>query len=299
MNWDINEHWDASLGGRLESWNSRDGYYWANDETTPESNLARWEVPGQDQDKFSPKFALGYKPVDQWVVRYSLAKAYRFPITEELFSRYQAFNQATQPDPGLQPEDGVHQNFLLERGLDGGYLRMNLFHETIEDVIENQTNTITSVTTFFPIDEVETRGIEWIANIHDFVVDKFDMRFNMVYTDSEIVKNSANPELKGKVPPRMPEWRGNLLATYHISDAWDVGGNVQYASDSFGRADNRDTRDHVYGAQDAYTRLGIKTSYSFDRFKASFGVDNLTDELSYVAHPWPARTFYVTVNYDL
>jgi iron complex outermembrane receptor protein len=300
LNWDISEQWDMSLGGRLESWNSRDGYYWADDTATPESVLVYNAVPGQTQDKFSPKFALGYKPLDNWVVRYSLAKAYRFPITEELFSRYQAFNQSTEADPTLQPEDGVHQNLLIERSLDDGYIRLNLFHETIKDVIENQTNSITSVTTFFPIDEVETLGIEWILNAQNFIVEKFDVRFNLAYMNSEIVKNSANPELEGKEPPRMPEWRGNLLATYHFTDAWDIGGNVQYASDSYGRADNLDTRDQVYGAQDAYTRFGIKTSYRFNnQFKGSFGLDNITDELSYVAHPWPARTFYFTLAYDL
>jgi len=85
-----------------------------------------------------------------------------------------------------------------------------------------------------------------------------------------------------------------------MSDNWDLGANVQYASDSFGRADNRDTQDQVYGAQDAYTRLGVKTNYRFnDAVKASFGIDNITDEIAYVAHPWPARTYYLSVAWDL
>jgi len=301
VNWDINHHWDASLGGRMESWNSRDGYYWEEAAAAPESLTVYKAVAGQNQDKFSPKFALGYKPMDNWLVRYSLAKAYRFAITEELFSRFRDIRgSGTDADPNLQPEDGVHQNLLVERGLDGGYIRMNLFHETIKNVIENQTNIITSITTFFPIDEVETWGIEWVINAQDLWIDKFDIRFNLAYMNSEIIKNNANPALEGKTPPRMPEWRGNLLGTYHITDDWDLGVNVQYASDSYGRADNKDTRDHVYGAQDAYTRLGIKSSYRFnEQFKGSVGVDNITDELSYVAHPWPARTFYFTLAYAL
>jgi Outer membrane receptor proteins, mostly Fe transport len=298
LNWNINDHWDASLGGRLESWHSRDGYYW--DRANAQAPLTRIDVPEQSQNKFSPKFSLGYRPTENWIMRYSLARAYRFPITEELFLRFRDIRGAgTDADASLQPEDGVHQNLLLERGIDNGYVRINLFHETIKNVIENQTNTATSVTTFFPIDEVETLGLELIINAQDFLLDKLDIRFNVAYTESEIRKNTANPALVGKTPPRMPEWRGNLLATYHLTDDWDLGGSVQYSSDSFGRADNQDIHDGVYGAQDAYTRLGVKTNYRInEQWKISAGVDNLTDELSYVAHPWPARTVYFSVDWD-
>lgn len=301
INWDINDHWDMSLGGRLESWKSRDGYYWEDDSATAEQVLVQVDVPGQNQEKFSPKFALGYKPLENWVLRYSLAKAYRFPIVEELFLRYRDIRGAgTDSDSTLQPEDGVHQNLLIERSLDSGYVRMNIFHEIVKDVIENQTNTATSVTTFFPIDEVETLGVEWIVNAQDFFVERLDMRFNMAYTNSEIIENRANPNLVGKNPPRMPRWRGNILATYHLTDDWDVGASVQYASDSYGRADNNDIRDEVYGAQDDYARLGLKTNYRINRqWKASFGLDNLTDEVAYVAHPWPGRTWYLNIGWNL
>ncbi|MCR6653873.1 MAG: TonB-dependent receptor [Cellvibrionaceae bacterium] len=301
-NWNITEQWDASLGGRFESWNSHNGYF--SDQTTPPSTLQRIDVPGQDQNKFSPKFSVGYKPDDRWIWRYSLAQAYRFPITEELFLRFRDIRGAgTDADATLQPEDGLHQNMLIERaiaqGYIRGYIRVNLFHETIKNVIENQTNTATSVTTFFPIDEVETRGAELIINAQD-VLDDLDIRFNIAYTRSEIIKNAANPALVGKTSPRMPQWRSNLLATYHLTADWDIGGSLQYASDSYDRADNLDAHDQVYGAQDAYTRLGLKTNYRVnDQWKLSAGVDNLTDELSYVAHPWPRRTFYFTLAWEL
>ncbi|MCE3254466.1 MAG: TonB-dependent receptor, partial [Cellvibrio sp.] len=77
-------------------------------------------------------------------------------------------------------------------------------------------------------------------------------------------------------------------------------GNVQYADKSFGRLDNTDTAEHVMGAQDGYTRLGVKTTYDFsDQLELGFGIDNLTDELSYVAHPWPGRTMYLSLSYDM
>lgn len=299
FNWTINDKWDASLGGRLEHWRSHDGYFHSEDSS--ENGLQREAVLAQTQEKFSPKLSVGYQPTDEWVIRYSLARAYRFPIVEELFLRYRDIRGAgTDADPTLEPEAGIHHNLMLEKALPGGYIRMNLFQETIKDVIENQTDTNTSVTTFFPIDEVKTLGVEWIINAEGFLHDNLDIRFNVSYMDSEIVENTANPDLEGNEPPRMPDWRGNMLATYHLTQNWNVGGSVQYASDSFGRADNTDSQDKVYGAQDGYTRFGLKTNCEVTRnLNASLGIDNITDQTAYVAHPWPGRTWYFNVSWKM
>ena len=178
---------------------------------------------------------------------------------------------------------------MLERAIDNGVVRINYFTESIKDVIEAQSTILdggTSLRTFIPIGEIETSGLEFITNADDFLVNNLDLRFNLVYTDSEIVRNDPDPSIEGNVYPRMPEWRGNLLATYNLSADWNVGLNYQYASDSFGRTDNRDTQDRVYGAQDGYKRLGLKSSYFLDNgMSFGIGVDNLTDEVAFVAHP--------------
>lgn len=301
MNWAFNQQWDVSLGGRYESWEGRSGYFSNDNPATPAFEVET--VPARSNDRFSPKFSLGYQPAGEWTFRYSLAKAYRFPIVEELFSQYQAFNAVNEANPELKPENGLHQNLMVERGLDGGYMRVNLFQETIEDVIEAQSTTLpggTSIRTFIPIDEVETRGLEFIVNSENLFVPNLDVRFNLAYTNSEIVKNAADPSIEGNVFPRMPKWRGNLLATYHVSIDWDVGASLQYASNSYGRLDNTDDESNVYGAQDSYSRIGLKTTYNLDQnTRIGFGIDNLTNEIAYVAHPWPGRTFYINLSYDL
>jgi iron complex outermembrane receptor protein len=300
LNWDISPAWDLSLGGRHEAWESRNGYFADDDPATPA--LENETVPARSKDAFSPKCALGYKP-SRWTLRYSLARAYRFPIDEELFSQFRAFNAVNEANPELEPEAGLHHNVMVERALEQGYVRVNVFSETVEDVIQAQSATLpggTSVRTFIPVDKVRTRGVEFIANASNLFVDDLDVRFNTTYTDSEIVENTPDPSIEGNTFPRMPDWRANLLATYHMNNRWDIGGNIQYASDSFGRLDNTDDEDNVFGAQDGYTRLGLKTVYRLtDQARISAGVDNLTDEIAYVAHPWPGRTYYVNVSYQL
>ncbi|HSX50686.1 MAG TPA: TonB-dependent receptor [Cellvibrio sp.] len=311
MNWDINERWDLALGGRYERWESEGGYYSKDVAATPEFDLVAVEDASSNQ--FSPKFSVGYVPSDTWLVRYSAAKAYRFPIVEELFAQSQSYSSAVEAQPDLKPENGLHHNLMFEKQFDSGYARINIFTETVEDAIESQTSflpsgsPVASVTTFSAVDEVETDGVELIVNRYGVLVPELDIRLNVAYTKSIITDNSivedTNPDvpsIEGNDYPRMPRWRSNLMVTYHATDRWDLSANVQYADKSFGRLQNDDTAENVMGAQDGYTRIGLKTTYDFsDNIELGFGVDNLTNEISYVAHPWPGRSLYASLSYDM
>lgn len=300
FNWDINTRWDAGFGVRWEKFESSNGYFSRAIASTPQFDLVA--VPRTSRSEASPKFSLGYQVSEQWRLAYALGKAYRFPIVEELFSQYSAYNAISVANPELKPEDGVHQNLMIERQIAGGYIRVNVFQESIRDVVESQAESLPgglTVRTFIPVDEIDTFGVEFIANVDDVLIDNLDMRINLVNTDSKIVKNRPNPGLEGNTYPRMPEWRGNLLLTYHLSSNWNAGLNYQYASDSFGRNDNLDRENGVYGAQDGFSRVGLKSDYNFaNGLKLGLGIDNLTNEVAYVAHPWPGRTLFVNASYD-
>ena len=301
LNWQFNQNWDATLGLRYEEFESKSGYFDDDDPTTAEFDLT--QVPARSTNGASPKFSVGYAPSDLWSFRYSAARAYRFPIVEELFSQFEAFNSISIANPGFEPEDGIHHNLMAERAIPGGYVRVNYFTESIRDVIESQTGQLengVSIRTFLPVGEIQTNGVEFIVNANDVLIPNLSLRFNTTYTDSEIVENVLDPSIEGNAYPRMPQWRGNLLANYQINPEWDAGINYQYASDSFGRTDNTDRENNVYGAQDGISRLGLKSTYRLDNGLAlGFGVDNITDEVAYVAHPWPGRSYYFNLSYDL
>lgn len=313
MNWDISERWDLALGGRYERWQSKGGYFTKDTDPTAAINLVEYSVDDESSNQFSPKFSIGYVPADTWLLRYSLAKAYRFPIVEELFVQSQSYSSAVEAQPDLKPENGLHHNLMLEKQFDSGYVRINIFTEVIQDAIESQTLYLTgssnssSVTTFVAVDEVETDGVELIVNRYGVLVPELDVRFNVAYTKSIISDNSTYEDVNPNVPsiegndyPRMPRWRSNLLLTYHLSDKWDLSGNLQYADKSYGRLQNDDIAENVMGAQDGYTRVGLKTTYDIsEQIEVGLGVDNLTDEQSFVAHPWPGRTMYLSLSYDM
>lgn len=293
LGWRLGPRWDLALGGRYEDWATDDGFY--NDLGDVEHHIDRSE------ERFSPKFSLGFAPNASWRLRLSAAKAYRFPIVEELFQNERRTNGTSIANANLEPEDGRHYNLTVERYLQSGLLRLNVFTETIEDTIEGQSTIVDNrlIRTFLPIDEVETDGVEVIYGKSRIGDTRLGARINVTYLDSEIVENRADPSLEGKVYPRMPRWRANLLLDYALTDRWDIGGGVRYSSDSYGDLDNADTAREVFGAIDAYTQLNLKVGYQLNEMvRFNLAVDNLTDEITYVHHPWPGRTASLEVVVD-
>ncbi len=289
LEWEMTESWDMTLGARQEEWQSTNGFY--NEQLHPD----------RKESRFSPKFSTGWQVAPQWQLRYSAASAFRFPIVEELFQNERSTQGTALANANLEPEDGRHQNLMLEKIIDDGYVQLNYFTETIDDVIFAQSSIVDnrSIRTFIPIDSVKTDGVELIFNQIGLFNDLVDFRFNTTYIDSKVVKNSANTELEGKVFPRIPRWRANLLTTFHLTELWNVGGGVRYASNSYGDLNNKDTASNVYGAHDGYLLFNLKTNYQLnDNTTLSLGIDNLTDESVFVHHPWPQRTLYLEASLD-
>lgn len=290
--WDFAPHWDVSVGGRYEKWESFDGFNY---------KYGSYVLDFDDRTErgFSPKFSLGFHPDSPWHFRYSLAKAYRFPIVEELFKNETSIHGTTIADAHLEPEVGLHHNLMAERQIPRGFLRVSLFHEVVKDVIWSQTDVAASVTTFLPVTKVTTNGVEFVLQQKRVAKSNVDVRFSTTYTDSEITENKADPSVEGNVFPRMPRWRANMLTTYHVSPKWDTSMGVRYASNSYGNLDNEDKTDKVYGAQDRYVFVDLKANYQITKnAQISLGVDNVTDEVAFVAHPWPQRTYYLQGKVD-
>jgi len=289
----LNSQWDLALGLRYEDWETSDGFFNGN------------AAPNRSDTGSSPKFSLAYTPSDDWSIRYSLARALRFPISEELYRNEEATTSFIVSDVSLAPEDGVFHNLTFDRRIDGGLLRVNLFYDVIDNTIYNQSGIINDggtnvrVSTFLAIDEVENKGVEFVYNQSEVLGSKASLRFNTTYTDARITANRANPAIVDNELPRVPQWRANLIVNYPVSNSVQVSTSFRYANNSFGDLDNGDTEDKVYGAIDSYLFVGVKGIWKLsEEASVSLGADNLFDEIAYVAHPWPSRTLYLEGKYS-
>ncbi|MBL4574829.1 MAG: TonB-dependent receptor [Opitutaceae bacterium] len=291
--WKFNPKWDLSLGLRYDDWRGENGFFDDN---------ADGQITGAEKHKdrhetgFSPKFSLAHFITDKTTIRYSLARALRFPVTEELYQNVNEALQVSVADANLKPEDGIFQNVMIEHRLDDGLLRFNLFYEDVNDAIFSQNVTINGATlrTFLPVDTVKTKGAEFVYNQNHVMGTAFNTRFNISYTDAEITKNSLDPSLEGNTFPRLPNWRANLLVDYPLTEKLTAHSGIRYASNSYGDLDNSDNEEEVFGAQDEYIFVNTKLNWQATKTtQLSVGVDNIFNEEAYVHHPWPSRTFFL------
>ena len=97
--------------------------------------------------------------------------------------------------------------------------------------------------------------------------------------------------------PRVPRWRVKCVLDYSPSDRWFATLAMHYSSRQYGTLDNSDTHSG-YGAVDQFLIFDTKVSYRIkDYLTATLGVDNLTDQLYHVSHPYPRRTIFAGLKY--
>ncbi|MBD9357928.1 TonB-dependent receptor [Methylomonas sp. EbA] len=294
--------WDLTLGARYEWWLASSGVA---------SNRA---LSDRSDDAISPKASLGFEP-SNWKFRYSFGRAYRFPVIAEMYQNLQTPTSITTANANLKAEDGWHHNFMIEYGLENGYVRVNVFRDDIRNTIQQvrRASGILTENAFQNIPATSTTGVELVYDQARVLDSDFDLNFNATWMNA--IVEDGGPDinfqeadgtltrfnLTGKERIRLPEWRFNALATYHINEAWDTSMAGRYTSDSYNDIDNGDHVNNVFGSQDGFFFLDFKTSYRFKydllgkpaKSRISFGINNLTDKTAYVFHPYPQRTFFL------
>jgi iron complex outermembrane receptor protein len=296
LEWRFLPDWAIMAGARLDNWQAIGGHVYTA--TSTESYADR------DATRISPKASLEFSP-DVWTFRYSFSKAYRFPIAEEMFLSNSRFNSTTVAYPGLGPENGYFHNLMAQYDLPNGFIRANFFYDLINDEIANTLQNFgnVAVTTFQPIEQTETIGVDLTFQQNRLFNLPLDFMVNGTFMNKQIVKNSRNTALVGNEWDRIPKLQVNTSATYHILPVWDFSAAVRYRSDVFQRLDNSDTESNVFGGTDEYTFVDVKTSYQLPTYQnlkstLSAGIDNVLDQNVYENHPFPQRTYFVKASFD-
>lgn len=293
--WKILEKWSVYLGGRYEWWKGFDG------SKSTDDNTARIIAPLEDRSEndFSPKLSTTYSPNEKWRIRASFGLATRYPTVGELFyGGVTSSGIINDSNPNLKPERSFAKDFTITRTIGkDGEARLTFFEDEVEDAIFSQTNTLTQVTNYQNVDEVRTRGIEFALNKRRVLIDGLGIFTNVAWTNSKILRNDNVPDSVGKEFPRVPEWRVKCALDYAPTDRWSVTFAGHYSGEQFGKLDNSDTLGG-YGGVDEFLVFDARISYRFDKgITASLGVDNITDELYHISHPYPRRTIFAELKW--
>ncbi len=286
--WRFLPRWKLVYGVRYEDWQAYDGSQALGATRLPYSDVS-------DQH-FSPKASLSFDVSNDLTLRASIGRAYRFPTVSELFQGQINGSSIINNNPNLRPENDLSKELTAEWAHWNGLFRFTLFQDDVKNTIFSQTDTtvVPNVTNFQNIGEVRSRGIETSYEGQDVLVRGLDLMTSVAYTQSKILANAQNPATVGKYFYRIPLWRADLVASYHLDERSTLTAGVHYSGRQYNTLTNTDTNPDVFGGTSTYTVADLK--YTFKPSKLSeigVGVDNLFDERYFVYHPYPGRTFYV------
>ncbi|SDD03162.1 TonB-dependent receptor [Paraburkholderia lycopersici] len=286
--WRFLPRWKLVYGVRYEDWRAYDGYQALGSANVPYANAG--------DRHFSPKASLSFDVTDDFTLRASIARAYRFPTVSELFQGQVNGSSIVNNNPDLRPEDDLSKELSAEWAHWNGLFRFTLFQDDVKNTIFSQTDTtvIPNVTNFQNIGKVRSRGVETSYQGEDVVLHGLDLAASVAYTQSKILENAQNPASVGKYFYRIPLWRANLVATYRFDARSALTFAARYSGRQYNTLTNADTNPNVFGGTSTYTVADIKFTYRpTKKSEIGVGVDNLFDARYFVYHPYPGRTFYL------
>jgi iron complex outermembrane receptor protein len=290
--WRFAPQWKSTLGARLERWRAFGG------EVSNATSAAPLAFGERSDTSWSPKAALSFQARADWTLKASLGRAVRYPTAAELFQGSIVDNAIVNSNPALRAEKSWTGEFSAERSVGASVLRATLFHEDTRDALYSQPLTAT-VNTVQNIDRIRTTGLELAQQADDVLVEGLTVNSSLTFADSKIVANRSFAASVGKWQPRVPRWRANLLASWHVG-AWTASAGARYSGKQYGTLDNSDPHGDTYTGVSNFLVADLRLRYRIDRqWSASLGIDNLNNAKYWAYHPYTQRTVLAELRFDL
>lgn len=289
--WKFAPRWMLTGGVREEHWQAFDGEIFT-------TALGANRFASRDEKTTSPKLSLAYDLSQNWLLRGSVGKAYRFPTVTELFQTETQGAVTRIADPTLKPEEVLATELAAEGSVWGGNLRVSLFQEYIRDALYSFTD-YTNTSRNQNVDKTRARGVEVAYQGQNVFVRGLDLGGSVTYVSSKVLENHLDPASVGMHMIRLPDWRATLFSSYHFDERWTGFVGIKYSGTQYNNTNNSDTASDTYGGNSKFLTVDAKLSYRIMKeVAASLGVDNLTNDKYYAFHPYPQRTYHAEVRFD-
>lgn len=302
--WLLAEPLTLTLGARQEWWRAFGGF---NQTSAANPGIAQ---PERSAAKFSPKATLAWRPAPAWTIRASFGQAWRFPTVGELYQATTVGTVLANPNPDLRPERARSGELAVEYRDRGGFARIALFDEVIDDALiaqsapvtatqPNGTSVTTSVSFVQNVDRTRARGVEVAIDRRD-VFPGLDLAASVTYADAVTSANAAFPASIGKLLPSVPHWKANAVVTWRPVPSVSLTAAARMSSRNYGTLDNADTIGNTWQGFYKYAVVDLRMAWTVnDHVELAVGIDNLGNDRYFLFHPFPQRSVTGSVRWKL
>lgn len=298
--WSFAPDWKAVLGLRAESWRASNGL-------TSFSAASSLTYPDRKENLLSPKGAVSFQLSPDTVLKASLGRAVRFPTVAELYGATSTTNSQFINDPNLRPEKSWTGELTAEKDFGSGVLRATLFAENVKDSLYSQTIldpvANRNISRVQNIGRIATNGFEIAYSGSNVFVHGLDLSGSVTYADSIIKENAGfvvTPgDTIGKWQPNIPKWRATALASYRVNEQLSTTLGMRYSGPQFRTLNNSDVNGFTYQGVSKFITADIRAVWKVNKqVTAALGIDNVNNYKFWNFHPYPQRSYQVSLKAD-
>jgi len=300
--WRLHDDLKLTLGWREEQFRAFDGHQFGSNQQV---NYADRTLHGH-----SPKASLAWHLNDDLLLRLSAGRGVRFPNVEELYNGTVTSASVTQSDPNLKPETSDAIELSAEQTWASQRLRVSLFHDEVQDAILRQTTTdanvckttiaATNYTCVQNVDRVKTTGIEFAWQAQDLFITGLSLDATAAFTNAKVTANAKDPKSVGKWWLRVPRERATVQASYQWHDDWRFSAGYRHEGRAYNDVTNEDVHPDVYGGVSSVNQMDLRGSHKLSKaLELALGINNVLDARAYQSHPYPGRTLFAELRFNL
>ncbi|MCS7231987.1 MAG: TonB-dependent receptor [Elusimicrobiota bacterium] len=291
----LSEKFTLYLGARYDWWKTFDGY---------ENNIGEIGYPkkykARSSSSFSPKFSFIYKISEKTSFRGSIGSAFRPPMLIELYRSYMTPISFFYGNPKLKPEKSISWDLGIRHSFWGGNkVEISYFENYLKDLIYTRRTGkyigFREMVESLNIGKARIKGVE--ISLEQQLGKSVRTFANLTWNDAKVKKNPANPETEGKRITYIPETMFNIGIEYERGP-FSLSLIGRYRSKVYGKDDNSDKKEGVFGSYDSYFIANTKLSYKIlKNAKLSLNIDNLFDKKYYYYYLEPKRSYFLEFSY--
>jgi vitamin B12 transporter len=252
-----------------------------------------------NKNKFTPAFALGYKPgpASPWLFRFFYKDIFRMPTFNDLYYTYISnINPKLLPEYSNQFDAGFTYSKNFRSALSAFSVSVDGYYNNIKDKIIAVPSQNLFVWTMENLGMVQIKGIDINAQANGKFSEtmKWSVRLAYSFQQAIDVTDPASAEYKNEIP-YTPQHSGSALASLYYK-RWTAGYSFLFSGERYTLGEN-DPSNLLPGwnTQDAF--LSWQVNFRDIRTTIKGEVNNIFDERYDVIryYPMPGRSFKLSI----